>query len=152
MKNETPVMPQIVNILLVDDNDDDVLMVEDSLRRDGKLANLIHVVKDGEEAVAYLRKEGQYTDAPTPGLILLDINMPKKNGFEVLEEIRQDPKLRSIPVIMLTTSQREEDIVKSYQMFANTYVSKPVTFDKVRQVIDQLVMYWAIVAKLPEHR
>ena len=102
-----------MEILLVEDNEDDILLEQEALA-DVKLVNLMSVVRDGEEAMAYLRRQGQYRHAKLPGLILLDINMPKKNGFEVLKEIKADPELRHIPVVMLTTSDNERDIVKSY--------------------------------------
>ncbi|MGB7949300.1 MAG: response regulator, partial [Candidatus Binatia bacterium] len=104
---------QPMEILLVEDNEDDILLEQEALA-DAKLVNLMCVVRDGEEAMAYLRRQGQYQNVPMPGLILLDINMPKKNGFEVLNEIKSDPALMHIPVVMLTTSDSEADIVKSY--------------------------------------
>jgi CheY-like chemotaxis protein len=147
---ETTKRAHPVDILLVDDNDDDVLMVQRSFQS-AKLVNVLQVVGDGEEALAYLRKEGEFEHAARPGLVLLDINMPKKNGFEVLEEMKADPTLRDIPVIMLTTSERDEDVVRSYNSGAATFVPKPVTFEQLKEVMNEVAIYWALVARLPEH-
>jgi CheY-like chemotaxis protein len=143
-------MDQSVDILLVEDNDDDIVLVQECFA-EAKFANPLHVVKDGEEAMAYLRREGEYKDATMPGLLLLDINMPKKNGFEVLSEIKSDPALRHLPVIMLTTSQREEDVVKSYSEGACSYVTKPVEFREFVRVIRHFALYWTLVARIPAH-
>jgi two-component system, response regulator len=137
-----------MEILLVEDNEDDVLLEQEALA-DAKLVNLMYVVRDGDEAIAYLRRQGKYHDAKVPGLILLDINMPKKNGFEVLNEIKADPALMHIPVVMLTTSDSEADIVKSYAKGACSYITKPMDFDKFRDVIRQFALYWALVATVP---
>jgi CheY-like chemotaxis protein len=109
----------------------------------------MYVVRDGEEAMAYLQRQGEYHDAKIPGLILLDINMPKKNGFEVLKEIKADAHLRHIPVVMLTTSESEHDIVKSYAKGACSFITKPMDFDKFGEVIKQFALYWALVARVP---
>lgn len=140
---------QPVEILLVDDNDDDIVLLRDVFEQ-ARLANVTHVVTDGEAAVAYLRREGEYRDAKRPGLVLLDINMPKKNGFEVLEEIRAEPELKTLPVVILTTSRREEDVVRSYASGACSFVSKPVEFEKLQQVAEELSIYWAAVARVPK--
>ncbi|MGQ0635174.1 MAG: response regulator [Planctomycetaceae bacterium] len=137
-----------VEILLVDDNDDDIVLIRESFV-DSKFLNLLHVVRDGEEALAYLRREGPYREATSPGLVLLDINMPRKNGFEVLAAMKADPKLRTIPVVMLTTSTRDEDIVRSYDAGACSFVSKPVNFEKLKDVIKQFALYWSLVAVIP---
>lgn len=137
-----------MEILLVEDNEDDILLEQEALA-DAKLVNLMYVVRDGDEAIAYLRRQGKYHDAKVPGLILLDINMPKKNGFEVLNEIKADPALMHIPVVMLTTSDSEADIVKSYAKGACSYITKPMDFDKFRDVIRQFALYWALVATVP---
>jgi CheY-like chemotaxis protein len=139
---------QPVEILLVEDNEDDVLLEQEAIV-EVKLVNLMHVVRDGEEAMAYLRREGKYQNAHLPGLILLDINMPKKNGFEVLKEIKADPALMHIPIVMLTTSDNESDIVKSYAKGACSFITKPMDFDKFREVIRQFALYWALVARVP---
>jgi CheY-like chemotaxis protein len=137
-----------MEILLVEDNEDDILLEQEALA-DAKLVNLMYVVRDGDEAIAYLRRQGKYHNAQVPGLILLDINMPRKNGFEVLNEIKTDPALMHIPVVMLTTSDSEADIVKSYAKGACSYITKPMDFDKFRDVIRQFALYWALVATVP---
>jgi CheY-like chemotaxis protein len=140
-----------MEILLVEDNEDDILLEQEALA-DAKLVNLMSVVRDGEEALAYLRRQGEYQNARVPGLILLDINMPKKNGFEVLNEIKADPALMHIPVVMLTTSDSEADIVKSYARGACSFITKPMDFDKFREVIRQFALYWALVSRIPSTR
>ena len=141
---------QPLEILLVEDNEDDILLEQEALA-EAKLVNLMSVVRDGEEAMAFLRRQGRYQNAQMPGLILLDINMPKKNGFEVLNEIKADPALIHIPVVMLTTSDNEADIVKSYAKGACSYITKPMDFDKFREVIKRFAIYWALVARIPAH-
>ena len=141
---------QPVQILLVEDNEDDVIMTMESFE-EVNLTNVVNVVQDGEEAMTYLRREGKYKEALLPGLILLDINMPKKNGFEVLQEIKADPALRHIPVIILTTSDREEDIVNSYANGACSFIPKPVGFDNFIKVAKQFSLYWALVSRIPSN-
>jgi len=143
--------PQQIEILLVDDNDDDVVLITESFR-DSKFLNLVHVVNDGAEALAYLRHEGQYKSAVTPGLILLDINMPKMNGFEVLAAMKADPQLRTIPVVMLTTSTRDVDVARSYDSGACSFVSKPVDLEKLKEVVKQFALYWTLVSVVPPTR
>ena len=140
--------PQPIEILLVDDNDDDVVLLTESLR-ESKFLNLMQVVHDGTEALAYLRREGAYSKARPPGLILLDINMPKMNGFELLQIIKADPRLRMIPVVMLTTSTREEDVARSYDGGACSFVAKPVDLDKLKEVVKQFALYWTLVSIVP---
>lgn len=142
---------QLVEILLVEDNEDDVVIIQEAFA-DAKLANVIYTVRDGEEALAYLRREGKYRVAPAPGLILLDINMPKKNGFEVIEEMKRDPTLRALPVIMLTMSDREEDIIRSYAGGACSYIRKPVDLDRFNNVIKQFELYWTLVSRIPARK
>lgn len=142
---------QPVGILLVEDNEDDALMTREAFE-DANVVKLIQVVKDGEEAMAYLRKEGAYQEAERPGLILLDISMPKKDGFEVLKEIKTDPKLKDLPVVMLTTSSREEDIVKSYLAGACSYISKPVRFQDFHEAVKIFKLYWSLVSRIPAPR
>ena len=137
-----------IDILLVDDNEDDIVLMQESFQ-ESKLINVLCIVRDGVEALAYLRHEGPYAHSSRPGLVLLDINMPKKNGFEVLQAMKADPHLRAIPVIMLTTSQRDEDIVNSYTNGACSYLAKPVNFAKLKDVVQQFSLYWSIVA-LPQ--
>ena len=139
-----------MEILLVEDSEDDIVLEQEALA-EAKLVNLMSVVRDGEAAMAFLRRQGQYQDAQMPGLILLDINMPKKNGFEVLHELKADPALMHIPVVMLTTSDNEADIVKSYAKGACSYITKPMDFDKFRDVIKQFALYWALVTRIPAY-
>ncbi len=143
--------PQPIEILLVDDNDDDVVLLTESFE-DSKFLNLLQVVHDGTEALAYLRREDPFRSARTPGLILLDINMPKMNGFEVLQVIKADPQLRMIPVVMLTTSTRDEDIARSYDGGACSFVAKPVNLEKLKEVIKQFALYWTLVSIVPPPR
>ncbi len=117
--------------------------------RDGKVRNHMVVVQDGEEAVEYLHHTGAYTQSAHPDLILLDLNLPKKTGFEVLEEIKNDPKLRRIPVVVLTTSQAEQDIMQSYDLNANAYVSKPVNLEQFILVVKSIEDFWLEIVKLP---
>jgi CheY-like chemotaxis protein len=137
-----------INILLAEDNEDDVLMIQEAFN-EANLANIIHVVSDGEQALRYLRRQPPYENARAPGLVLLDINMPRKDGFEVLEEVKTDPRLRHLPVIMLTTSHREEDVVRSYSRGACSYVTKPIDFKQFQEVVRQFGLYWSIVARVP---
>ena len=139
----------IINILLAEDNEDDVVIIRDAFAQ-RKLVNILHVVDNGQEAMEYLLQRGQYENAVMPGLVILDINMPKKNGLEVLKEIKTNSVLKHLPVIMLTTSTQERDIVQSYSDGACSYVTKPVNFDEFIKVVDQFSLYWALVAKIPE--
>jgi CheY-like chemotaxis protein len=141
-------MNQSVEILLAEDNDDDIVLIRESFA-DAKIINVLNVVKDGEEVLAYLRQEGEYEDATMPGLLLLDINMPKMNGFEALREIKADPALRHLPVVMLTTSQSEADVVRSYSEGACSYIMKPTRFEELGRVVKQFALYWALVARIP---
>ncbi len=139
---------KVVEILLVEDNPGDVRLTQEAFK-EGKMINNLSVVEDGVEAMAFLRREGKYTDVPRPDLILLDLNMPKKDGREVLAEIKQDPKLKHIPVIILTTSQAEQDILKSYDLHANCYISKPVNLNQFDAVIKSIKDFWLTIVKLP---
>jgi two-component system, chemotaxis family, response regulator Rcp1 len=141
-------MTGIIDILLVEDNPDDVELTIEALGQT-KLANRIAVVEDGVEALAYLRKEGKYADVSRPSLVLLDLNLPKKDGREVLEEMKEDVNLKEIPVVVLTTSQAEEDIVKSYRLHANCYISKPVDLSQFMKVVRSIDEFWFAVVKLP---
>jgi CheY-like chemotaxis protein len=138
----------VIDILLVEDDEGDVLMTREAFEHH-KIRNRLHVVNDGEKALHFLRQIGDYTDAPRPGLILLDLNLPRKDGREVLEEIKSDESLRSIPVVVLTTSQAEEDILRSYNLYANAYVAKPVDFERFIDVIRQIDDFFVSVVKLP---
>jgi CheY-like chemotaxis protein len=137
-----------IHVLLVEDDPGDVLMTQEAFEHH-KLRNQLHVVPDGVEALAFLRREGEHADAPRPGLVLLDLNLPRKDGREVLEEVKNDASLRSIPIVVLTTSQAEEDILRSYNLHANAYVAKPVDFDRFIEVIRQIDDFFVSVVKLP---
>src|SRR5262249_35412946 len=135
-------------ILVVDDNDDDVLLLQESLR-DQPAVKLLPHARDGEQAMAYLRREGPHAGAPRPGLVLLDINMPKMNGFEVLYQMKTDPALRGIPVVILTPSNREADVLTAYTGGACSFVTKPVNFDRLKLIAAHFVRYWTSVARVP---
>ncbi len=137
-----------IEVLLVEDDPGDVLMTKEALA-ESKVLNSLHVVSDGEEALAFLRREGIHADAPRPGLILLDLNLPRVDGREVLAAVKSDPDLRRIPVVVLTTSQAEEDILRSYDLHANAFVTKPVDFDRFLEVIRQIDSFYISVVKLP---
>jgi CheY-like chemotaxis protein len=137
-----------VHVLLVEDDPGDVLMTREAFEHH-RIRNPLHVVVDGVAALRFLRREGEYTDAPRPGLILLDLNLPLMNGREVLAEIKSDEGLRSIPVVVLTTSQAEEDIVRSYNLHANAYITKPVDFTRFMEVIHQIDNFFVTVVRLP---
>jgi CheY-like chemotaxis protein len=139
-----------LEILVVDDNEDDVLLLRESLR-DMPAVTLLHAC-DGDDAIAFLRREGSYATAPRPGLVLLDINMPRKNGFEVLAAMKNDPELRAIPVIMLTTSNRDADVVTAYSCGACSFVTKPVNFDRLKLIATHFVDYWTTVVRIPRVR
>ena len=141
-----PIEP--IEILLVEDNEDDIILVEEAFAG-ARMMNVINNVRDGEAALAYLRQEGPYKNAVRPGLILLDINMPKKNGFEVLEAIKANPQLQPLPVIILTTSEREEDVVRSYVYGACSYIRKPVSLERFIDVVKQFEVYWTLVSRVP---
>lgn len=140
-----------IEILLVEDNEGDVGLVEEVFE-DARIRNIIHVAEDGEEAMEFLNKEKRFDNAPTPDLILLDLNLPGKDGREVLEEIKKDDKLKSIPVVVLTTSKAEEDIIKSYDLHANSYITKPVDFDQFIRVVKSIEDFWLEVVKLPNSK
>src|SRR3954452_5370902 len=137
-----------VKILLVEDNEGDILLTIKALQ-EAEVYNSIEVVKDGEKAVQFLKKQGSYVDAETPGLILLDINLPRLNGKEVLHIIKSDDKLKHIPVIMLTTSNSESDILESYNYHANCYLTKPDNFLDFIEVGDSIKRFWFSAVKLP---
>jgi len=139
---------ELVDVLLVEDDPGDVLMTREAFEH-YKIRNNLHVVGDGEQALHFLRKTGGYAEVPTPGLILLDLNLPRRNGLEVLAELKADSDLLSIPVVVLTTSQAEQDILRSYSLHANAYISKPVDFDKFVSVIGQIDNFFLTLVKLP---
>lgn len=136
------------DFLLVEDNPGDVRLTQEALKSH-KVKNNLHVVIDGEEAIAFLRKQGKYKDAPRPDIILLDLNLPKKDGREVLAEIKSDPRLKAIPVVVITSSEAEQDIIKSYNLNANCYVTKPVNFDQFIKVVQSINDFWLTIVKLP---
>jgi chemotaxis family two-component system response regulator Rcp1 len=137
-----------IEILLVEDNPGDVRLTREALR-DGKIYNNLYVARDGVEAMAFLRKTGQYADAPRPDLILLDLNLPRKDGHEVLAEVKTDETLRRIPVVILTTSQAEEDIIKTYDLHVNCYITKPVDLDQFVKIVKSIEDFWLTIVKLP---
>jgi CheY-like chemotaxis protein len=137
-----------IEVLLVEDDQGDVLLTKEAFDFN-KVRNRLHVVNDGEQAMAFLRREDGYHDAPTPDLILLDLNLPRMGGLEVLTEVKADTELRTIPVVILTTSEAEEDILHSYRLHANAYVSKPVDFEQFIRVVRQIDDFFVTVVKLP---
>jgi CheY-like chemotaxis protein len=141
-------MGKAVKILLVEDSPGDVRLTMEAFK-DGKICNHLDVVMDGEEALAFLRREGKYADESLPNLILLDLNLPKKDGREVLMEIKNDKELKRIPVVVLTTSVAEKDILKTYDLHANCYITKPVDFDQFITVVKSIEDFWLTIVKLP---
>jgi two-component system, chemotaxis family, response regulator Rcp1 len=144
----SPELGRPIQILLVEDSPSDVAITEAALR-DGHIANVIHVVGDGEAAMAFLHRVGDYTDAPRPDVILLDLNLPKKDGRAVLAEIKADDDLKVIPVVVLTTSSAETDILRSYELHANSYVTKPVGFDAFLDAVRGIEDFWLSLVRLP---
>lgn len=140
-----------IEILLVEDNPGDVELTAQALRA-GKICNQLHVVEDGELAMDFLRKQGHFAAASCPDVVLLDLNLPRKDGREVLEEIKADPALKKIPVIILTTSQSEEDILRAYNLAANCYITKPVDLDQFTKVVQAIEDFWFTVVKLPPNK
>ena len=137
-----------IQVLLVEDNPGDVRLTKEALK-EGKMLNRVTVVGDGVEALSFLRRQGKYADAGQPDLILLDLNLPKKDGRQVLAEIKADPGLKRIPVVVLTTSSAEEDILKTYDLHANCYVTKPVDLEQFMRVVKSIEDFWITVVKLP---
>lgn len=136
------------DFLLVEDNPGDVRLTQEALKNH-KVKNNLHVVTDGEEAMDFLRRRGEHQNAPRPDIILLDLNLPKKDGREVLAEIKSDPDLKTIPVVVITSSEAEQDIVKSYNLNANCYVTKPVDLDQFIKVVQSVNEFWLTIVKLP---
>ncbi|MBE2219161.1 MAG: response regulator [Ignavibacteria bacterium] len=141
-------IPKTLQVLLVEDNEGDVRLVKEAFN-ESKIDKVFSVAKDGEEALNYLYRRGKYAESVRPDIILLDINLPKKNGFEVLESIKKDDDLKRIPVIMLSSSSSEDHISKSYDLNANCYVTKPVDFDEYTQTVKTIEDFWFQMAKLP---
>ncbi|KAF3891198.1 MULTISPECIES: response regulator [Nostocales] len=138
-----------IEVLLVEDNPGDVQLTQIALE-DSKISVNLNVARDGVEAMAFLRKEGQYKIVPTPDIILLDLNLPRKDGREVLAEIKEDRILRRIPVVVLTTSGSEEDVLRAYNLCANCYITKPVDFDQFVKIVHSIESFWFTVVKLPQ--
>ena len=138
-----------IEILLVEDNPGDARLAEEALK-DGKVLNNLHHVKDGVEAMQFLHRQAEYSQVPLPDLILLDLNMPRKDGREVLAEVKEDPGLRCIPVVVLTTSEAERDLLKSYDLHANAYIVKPVDLDRFIEIVEAIEDFWFTVVKLPQ--
>ncbi len=140
-----------IEILLVEDNPGDVRLTQEALR-EGKVKNNLHVARDGVEALAFLRREGVHKDAARPDLVLLDLNLPRKDGREVLAEIKADPNLKMLPVVVLTTSSAENDIVNTYSLHANCYITKPVDLEQFVKVVKSIDDFWLTVVRLPSER
>lgn len=140
-----------VEILLVEDNEGDIRLVQEALN-ENKIHNTLHVARDGVEAMEFLKRLEPFETAPTPDLILLDLNLPRKNGREVLVDLKADPRLSVIPVVVLTTSTRDQDVVESYRLHANCYVTKPVDLDRFIEIVQQVESYWFSIVKLPPAR
>jgi len=138
----------LIEILLVEDNPGDVRLTQEALK-DNKVRNHLSVVEDGEKAMAFLRRAGPYANAPRPDLILLDLNLPRKDGREVLKEIKENDELKRIPVVVLTTSKAEEDIVRSYNLHANCYITKPVDLDQFISIVKSIEDFWFCLVRLP---
>jgi len=141
---------KIIDILIVEDNPGDARLAQEALK-ESKIKNQLHIVNDGMAATDFLFKRNDYKDAPRPDLIILDLNLPKKDGREVLAEIKTEENLKSIPVVILTTSKAEEDILKTYNLHANCYITKPLDFDKFMEVVKSIEDFWLSVVKLPNH-
>ena len=139
---------RVIDVLLVEDDPGDVLMTREAFEQH-KVANTLHVVADGVEATKFLRRQDPYADAPRPGLVLLDLNLPRKDGREVLADIKSDPELCDIPIVVLTTSSSQEDILSSYRLHANAYVTKPVDFNRFVDVVKQIDDFFVTVVTLP---
>ena len=137
-----------IEILLVEDNPGDARLTREALAM-SKLRNTLHLARDGEEALAFLRREGRFAGAPAPDLILLDLNLPRRSGREVLEEVKKDVALMHIPVVVLTSSQAEEDIMRSYQLHANCFITKPVDFEQLNRVVQGIEQFWFTLVTLP---
>lgn len=144
----TEVMSRPIEILLVEDNPADIRLAKEALR-DGKVINNLSVVTDGAEAISYVCQRGKYSDSPVPDLILLDLNLPKKSGMEVLHAVKSDPQLKRIPVVILTTSKADEDIVKGYDNHANCYITKPIDLTQFLEVVRQIETFWLTIVSLP---
>jgi two-component system, chemotaxis family, response regulator Rcp1 len=140
-----------IELLLVEDSEPDVRLTMEALR-EAKVRNRLWVVEDGVEAIEFLKRQGKYADAPRPDLILLDLNLPRKDGRQVLKEIKSDISLRRTPVVILTTSKSEEDVLRAYDLHANCYITKPVDFNRFMEVVKSIEDFWLTVVRLPEEK
>lgn len=139
---------KVIDILLVEDNPGDVRLAQEALK-ESKMRNKLFVVDDGVEAMAFLRQQGKYAGAPRPDLVILDLNLPRKSGREVLAEVKNDESLKRIPVVVLTVSRAEEDIIKCYNNYANCYITKPLDFNQFMEVTKSIEDFWLTIVKLP---
>lgn len=139
-----------VKILIADDSPGDIRLVKEALR-DSRIINQLYTVQDGMSAIDFLRKTNGFESMPTPDLILLDLNMPRKNGFEVLAEIKQDPLLKAIPIVVMTVSNNEKDILESYNLYANCYITKPVDFEQFVSIVRSIENFWFSIVSLPKN-
>jgi two-component system response regulator len=140
----------LISVLLVEDDPGDVMLILEAFA-DNKVGNVLSVVSDGVEAMRFVRREGEYADRERPDLVVLDLNLPRKSGSEVLAEIKGDPDLSTIPVVVLTTSESEEDVMRSYRQHANAYITKPVDFDRLREIVHQIDDFFIGIVRLPPH-
>ena len=148
MNKERMPIARVVEILLVEDNEGDVRLTREALK-EGRIRNRLHVVQDGEQALAFLRREGTYAESPRPDLILLDLNLPRLDGREVLASIKNDPALKSIPVVVLTSSRTEQDLLRAYDLHANCFITKPVEFEQFIEVVRSIEDFWLTIVVLP---
>ena len=146
--SHAPVNPEDHAILMAEDNQDDILITERAWKR-AQIKNPLHIVRDGEEAIEFLYKKGPYKNAPTPSLMLLDLKMPRMNGFEVLSKLKSDNRCKKMPIIVLTTSPREKDIDRAYELGCNSYICKPVNFENFIKAVIEIHQYWLILCKIP---
>jgi len=137
-----------IEILLVEDNPGDARLTREALSQ-SKVSNNLHHARDGEEAMRFLKREGQFARAPTPDLVLLDLNLPRRDGREVLEDVKRDPLLKHIPIVILTSSEAEEDILRSYRLHANCFITKPVDLEQLTKVVQAIEQFWFTLVKLP---
>lgn len=148
MSHANPPVAHVVEILLVEDNEGDVRLTREALK-EGRIRNRLHVVGDGEQALAFLGRQGAYADAPRPDLILLDLNLPRLDGREVLASIKNDANLKSIPVVVLTSSRTEQDLLRAYDLHANCFITKPVEFEQFIEVVRSIEDFWLTIVVLP---
>lgn len=146
--NYFPELGRMAEILLIEDNPGDIVLASEALRV-SRIINNLHIVRDGVEALAFLKRRGKYADASRPDIVLLDLNLPKMDGHSVLDEIKSDPDLKMIPVVILTSSEAEQDILKSYGLHANAYITKPVELERFINVVRSLGDFWLTIVKLP---